>query len=104
MAERTLKEKIKWNWKIALHKALVICRFKKISDKDVYGFMCVSKRFKNAGYERHWQLLNADGSEKGFVWFKNILGGWRLKLNTDKADEWQERGVIKTVTKMKTFF
>ena len=94
--------------KKALNKALVICRFKKISEKisdeDIYGFMCASRRFKNAGYERHWHLLNEDGSEKGFVWFKHLLGGWRLRLNTDNGDEWQERGVIKTVTKMKTFF
>lgn len=104
MAERTVKEKIKWTVRIALHKAFVMCRFKKISDEDVYSFMCASNRFKNAGYERHWYLLNEDRSKKGFVWFKHLLGGWRLRLDTDKGDEWQERGVIETVSQMKKFF
>lgn len=69
----------------------------------VYNFMCLSNRFKNTGNERYFDLLDKDESTKiGFVWFKNILGGWRLQLNTDIGDEWKARGVI-DVNKLKQF-
>jgi len=85
-------------------KACVKCRFIKMPEpKSIYDFMAQNVRFKNAGYERHWHLLSEDGSVIGFVWFKHILGGWRLRLNTDKGDEWQKRGVIETISDLKAF-
>ncbi len=74
-----------------------------MKDDELYKFMSANKRFKNAGHDRHFILLNKVGDAIGFIWFKNILGGWRLKLGTDKSNEWEARGVIENSNKMKSF-
>lgn len=103
MLKRARKEKIDIMRMIVLLNILVWCGKKKISDDDILGFMCTTKGYKNRGYWRHWVVLNRDGSTRACIWFKFMLGGWRMSLQTDKPGEWQERGPIKTVTQLKSF-
>ncbi len=74
-----------------------------IQEDDVHGFIKSSHRFKSGNSERHFWFLNEDGSDIGSVWFKHLLGGWRMRLHSDIDREWEERGAIITISKMKTF-
>ncbi len=69
-----------------------------------HSFLRTSNRFKSHENIRRLTLLNEDGSDKGCLWYKNILGGWRLRLDTDTNNEWEERGVIDSIDKIKAFF
>lgn len=77
--------------------------FKKYFSEDIYTFMLSNKRFRNAGYERHWLLLDKKGERIGFLWFKHMLGGWRLQLDNDTGNEWEQRGPLETIKQLKTF-
>lgn len=71
--------------------------------QDIYNFLCTHSRFKNAGFERHWFLCDRTGNRIGFIWYKNMLGGWRLRLDADGSNEWEERGVMRSIKQLKTF-
>lgn len=70
----------------------------------IFDFMCNNKRFEKTNHERHWYLLNEDGTRRGFIWFKHCLGGWRLKLLRVTNDEWEKRGVIDSINKLTSFY
>jgi len=69
--------------------------------EQIQEYMKSNSRFRNV-HERAWDLLDESGEGIGYVWYKNILGGWRLKLYTEPESEWEKRGVIETVEQLKT--
>lgn len=64
-------------------------------------FMDQDKRFETIPdtYGRH-RVFSIDGKAIAFLWFKFVLGGWRMTIHGHKI-EWQERGPIETVEKLK---
>lgn len=71
--------------------------------QEIADYMYNSNRFLNEGNERQFHMINKRGDKIGYLWFKNLLGGWRLMLDSDKGGEWEERGPIKNVEHLKTF-
>lgn len=69
----------------------------------IYDYVCNSDRFVKTSSHNHWNLLSTEGIVIGYIWYKNILGGWRLLLYTDEQNEWERRGVIESVEKLKSF-
>ncbi len=67
---------------------------------EIKNFIETDVRFENTGIGRVWRIYK-DNNTIGSIWFKHALGGWRLILSTDKDREWEERGIIESVSQLK---
>lgn len=72
------------------------------TENEIFIFMKGSSMFRKTNVMRHWKIIDSTGTQIGGMWFKFVLGGWRMFKYSDTTEfGWKERGVIKSVKQLK---
>lgn len=69
----------------------------KMDSSSLVKFFVNDGRFIPGTHPRAYYVINDKKETVGVLWFKHMLGGWRLRLENDTdALNWETRGVIET--------
>ncbi len=72
------------------------------TENKIFIFMKGSLMFRKTSFVRHWKIIDSTGKQIGGMWFKFVLGGWRMFKYSDTTEfGWKERGVIESVEQLK---